>query len=125
MKGFLVSILIFLVAVQSFSKWLIVLDYQVNQEYISRVLCENKARPQLNCKGKCQLVKKLVAEEKQNGSKENNSLKLQYAEVLFVTEQNKEKLFPVLVTVDAASTRYLIKPYTAPVIRIFHPPLQG
>ncbi|WNJ18664.1 hypothetical protein [Pontibacter sp. G13] len=33
--------------------------YQVNQTYLSQVLCINKDRPELHCKGKCILMQKL------------------------------------------------------------------
>ena len=37
-----------------------VLDYVVNYEYISKVLCVNKAKPKLQCNGKCHLMKELA-----------------------------------------------------------------
>ncbi len=37
-----------------------VVDYIVNYEYISKVLCINKAKPKLNCNGKCHLMKELA-----------------------------------------------------------------
>ncbi len=37
-----------------------VIDYVVNYDYIAKVLCENKAKPELKCNGKCQLMKELA-----------------------------------------------------------------
>jgi hypothetical protein len=37
-----------------------VIDYMVNYEYISEVLCENKAKPMMHCNGKCHLMKELA-----------------------------------------------------------------
>jgi hypothetical protein len=37
-----------------------VIDYIVNYDYISNVLCENKAKPELKCNGKCHLIKELA-----------------------------------------------------------------
>lgn len=37
-----------------------VIDYAVNYEYISKVLCINKAKPELKCNGKCHLMKELA-----------------------------------------------------------------
>ncbi|NRS90086.1 hypothetical protein HNQ02_003021 [Flavobacterium sp. 7E] len=37
-----------------------VIDYAVNYEYISQVLCINKAKPELKCNGKCHLMKELA-----------------------------------------------------------------
>ena len=33
--------------------------YVVNKEYVAKALCENKAKPQLHCNGKCHLAKQL------------------------------------------------------------------
>ena len=37
-----------------------VIDYAVNYEYISKVLCINKAKPELKCNGKCHLMQELA-----------------------------------------------------------------
>lgn len=37
-----------------------VIDYVVNYEYISKVLCENKEKPAMKCNGKCHLMKELA-----------------------------------------------------------------
>lgn len=39
--------------------------FNLNRDYISKNLCENRYRPQLNCKGTCVLMKKMKQEEKQ------------------------------------------------------------
>ncbi|WP_318640765.1 hypothetical protein [Flavobacterium ardleyense] len=36
------------------------LEYVVNYDYITQVLCENKATPELECNGKCHLMKELA-----------------------------------------------------------------
>ena len=38
---------------------LIYLDYEVRKEYITKVLCINKDKPELQCNGKCVLSQKL------------------------------------------------------------------
>lgn len=53
-----------------------VLEYAVNYEYISKVLCVNKAKPILHCNGKCHLMKELAKAqegEKQTSSHKKNS----------------------------------------------------
>jgi hypothetical protein len=37
-----------------------VIDYAVNYDYISKVLCINKDKPELKCNGKCHLMKELA-----------------------------------------------------------------
>lgn len=36
-----------------------ILEYAINYEYISKVLCENKNNPKKKCNGKCHLKKEL------------------------------------------------------------------
>ncbi|MFV8375207.1 hypothetical protein [Flavobacterium sp. LB1P62] len=52
-----------------------VLEYAVNYEYISKVLCVNKAKPMIHCNGKCHLMKELAKaqEEKQTSSNKKNT----------------------------------------------------
>ncbi|SHG07309.1 hypothetical protein SAMN05444396_104162 [Flavobacterium segetis] len=37
-----------------------VLEYVLNYEYISKVLCINKDKPKMQCNGKCHLMKELA-----------------------------------------------------------------
>ncbi|MBL6446716.1 hypothetical protein JMN32_10360 [Fulvivirga sp. 29W222] len=41
------------------------LDYQVNKDFIAKVFCINKDKPELKCNGKCYLAKKLKKAKKQ------------------------------------------------------------
>ena len=65
-----------------------VVDYVVNYDYISKVLCENKAKPELKCNGKCHLMKELAKasedEKPINSDKKDNSK--QEIELLFCNE---------------------------------------
>ncbi len=54
---------ILLIAV--FGQGITVLRYHANKQFIATKLCENRARPMLNCDGKCVLAKKLQKQEKQ------------------------------------------------------------
>lgn len=47
-----------------------VMDYLIDYEYISTVLCINKDKPELECNGKCFLMQELakVADEQQHES---------------------------------------------------------
>lgn len=65
MKLVAIPILIMLLLTQTFSKWFVVMVFNLNRETIAKNLCENRARPKLNCKGNCVLMKKMKQEEKQ------------------------------------------------------------
>lgn len=38
-------------------------EYAINYDYISKILCINKDKPEMGCKGKCQLMKKLEQQQ--------------------------------------------------------------
>lgn len=54
-----------------------VIEYVVNYEYISKVLCENKDKPVMHCNGKCYLMKELAkasdAEKPNSTEKKTNT----------------------------------------------------
>lgn len=58
-------ILVILLGLQSFYSLAIHGFYYVNKDYIAAVLCENKDKPQVQCKGKCFLKKRLKKVEEQ------------------------------------------------------------
>ena len=58
-----ILVLLFALAAQTFHQAFIVLDYGVRTAAYEKD-CVNKARPQLRCKGKCQMAKKIAAEER-------------------------------------------------------------
>jgi len=61
-----------------------VIDYAINYEYISKVLCENKAKPKMKCNGKCHLMKELAkAAENEKPISSDKKITAQESEVLF------------------------------------------
>ena len=58
-----IALLMAIVFSQS-SKLFIYITFKVNQDYISKELCENREVPEMNCNGKCYLAKQLQKEEK-------------------------------------------------------------
>lgn len=59
----LATVLLLAFVAQTFSAPFIRLDYYFNQADYARN-CINKSRPEMNCNGKCQVMKKILAEEK-------------------------------------------------------------
>ena len=126
MKFILVPILMILILTQTFSKWLVVLEYSINKDFITEKLCVNKARPQLKCKGKCQMMKRLAEEEKQNSSNTTNSTsKINIQETLFTTETYEPsiQLLTTFTTVHNEEPPVWI--HQGPSYPIFHPPAQA
>ena len=66
-----------------------VIEYLVNYDYISRVLCINKDKPQLQCDGKCYLMKQLAknASDERDKDKTERRNKVE-TPFVFVLSQN-------------------------------------
>jgi hypothetical protein len=77
MRSSLSILLAILVLLQATSRAWILAGYELNQPEIARLLCVNKARPQMNCQGKCFLKKQLQkAQETDQKSKKTLSFPL-------------------------------------------------
>ena len=67
------------------------LEYVANQDYIAEVLCINKKKVELNCKGKCYLMQQI---KKQENNKQPNIPKISLKEYpigfILITEINSE-----------------------------------
>jgi len=101
-----------------------VFDYVVNYDYIANELCENKAKPELACNGKCHLVEELAkASEDEIPTSEKKTLH-QETEVLFYqsvfsfTFHNDELFYDV-----APETIYNNLYSHLTVVSVFHPPI--
>ena len=81
-----------------------VFDYIANYEYISQELCENKDKPELDCNGKCYLIKQTRALQEDQEEKEaviSEVLNLQYTtsdsfsyEILSIIDTEITNIFP-------------------------------
>ena len=103
-------------------RYVVMLEFYLNQSYIAQNLCENRARPQLNCKGNCVLSKKLAEEQKKQ------------QEVPAKKTESKEIIYLSCKTENALSNAYTLldKTFIFPIsigcpidqsAAIFHPPL--
>jgi hypothetical protein len=121
MKFILVPLLMFLLLAQSFGKCFVVIEYNLNKDFIAKNLCVNKARPKMHCNGKCQMMKKLAEEENQN-STNNNSSKIRLQELVFSAEMNTPVPPAVsYITLSYSEVRPILK-HISPTVSIFHPP---
>ena len=86
--------MLFIVLIALFLKPILpVVDYVINYEYISKVLCENKDKPKLQCNGKCHLMKELAkAAETENPKSSDKKSFSPIQEVLFLKEISEYKL---------------------------------
>ena len=80
MRTILVYIWLITTILPTFSQWGTIAYYQINKEYITRILCKNRDKPQLHCNGKCYLAKKL--KERQEKQDQQTSKSIQNIPVL-------------------------------------------
>jgi hypothetical protein len=72
---------------QPLSKVWIFVSFKINQDYIAKNLCENRAKPILKCNGKCQLMKKLKQAENEEEIQTPQTIK-EKIEVLYCLNQS-------------------------------------
>lgn len=100
-----------------------ILDYAVNYDYISTQLCENRARPELRCNGKC-YVKKEILKSSENQSAKESKFQIKSIDVFVVNEISEFKSdFSVVKKVEnnfQNCFNLMGKPFDEGV---FHPPL--
>lgn len=118
------KLLIIIALIMFFKPILPVVDYIINYEYISKVLCVNKAKPELKCNGKCQLMKNLAkAEEDEKPISPEKKSNTQEIELLFF--QEIQSLIPLQTSFQHKSiipNNYSCLYFRLNSCSVFHPP---
>lgn len=118
MKKGILCLLFLATLLQAFSKVVIYIDFKINENYIAANLCENKARPQLHCNGKCQLSKQLKKDEE--NSKES---KKTIQEAVYYCNAAHFEIAAVIYFHSVPSyPAHVAHTLQADKQRIFHPP---
>ena len=123
MRNALVYILLFATLLPTVSPWGTIAYYHANKDYIARVLCENRARPELHCDGKCYLAKQLKAQQdkqdKETTERVQNTpiLQLFCQATLPFQFRSIRALFQVV-----SFPTYRLPSYLTPMLGLFRPP---
>ncbi|PJJ59328.1 hypothetical protein [Hymenobacter chitinivorans] len=111
-----------LILLQTFSRELVVVDYQLHKERITELFCVNKDKPKLHCNGKCHLAKKL----RQATSSESKAPAGGFAKVKYDAVLPLRALVVGPAIWPAAPTRFgrlaAVSYCFSPAHSIFHPP---
>lgn len=101
-----------------------VLDYIINYDYIAKELCENKAKPEMHCNGKCHLAKELAkASENEKPLSEKKSGQAE-TEVLFLEPIASFHFSSQLTLIKTANITEYRNGYShLDVASVFHPPI--
>jgi hypothetical protein len=96
----------------------------VNYDYIAKVLCENKAKPELKCNGKCQLMKELAkAADEEKPISPTKKTQTQETEILFF-----EEIKPLVAEQTNSLSETIVNSYYSNLYfhlesdNFFHPP---
>ena len=123
MKLLCVPLLMILLLTQTFCKWVIVIEYNINRDFVAKNLCINKIKPKLQCNGKCQMMKRLAEEEKQNSSNNTNSTSKEKLPDQVFSHEIDQSTTPCIEYIKISYNEDLpISKHDAPVASIFHPP---
>lgn len=98
-------LILFAFLTQTFSRTFILVDYYTNTEAYAKN-CENKDKPVMHCNGKCQMMKKITAQEKKD-------------------QQNPERKVQNEIALSAKSYFAKVSSVETPVSRIVYPTLAG
>ena len=83
------------------------LEYAVNYDYITQVLCENKAAPELECNGKCHLMKELAKASENEKPLSSHKKSMSESEILFFQEFQQNVVFTSTPSFVMISNFYL------------------
>ena len=98
-------------------------EYAMNFDYIANVLCENKAKPEMHCNGKCHLMKQLAnASEAEKPASEHQKKSVSTFELFCDTALPIELPQRFLVAAADAVFAYHNSFCASFEAKIFHPP---
>lgn len=123
MRSFIAYILLAAIMLPTLSPWGTIAYFKLNREYIAKVLCENRKRPDLHCDGKCYLAKKL--KQQQEKQDKETSQKVQNTPVIqLFTPQPYSYNFEREATEFREPIRFFhqLLFYSAPVAQLLRPP---
>lgn len=102
-----------------------VLEYVVFYDYIKNELCENKEIAEMECNGKCHLVKELAkASDAPENGKEKRTFPVELNLVFFKeTQQTYINFVPVMKDVHEVNSVYNNLYSYSETTSVFHPPV--
>lgn len=123
MRNALIYLLLVATLLPSVSQWGVIAYYHANKDYIARVLCQNRDKPQLHCDGKCYLAKKLKATQDRQDKETTERVQNLPTLALFCNDLMRFQFAPDWHTaVQTNLSSYLASAYVAPLAGLFRPP---
>lgn len=99
----------------------IFIDFKLNQDYITKVLCINREKPQLECNGQCVLMQKMQKAQESDNPEQSQSSKSHLLEMFY--EWGNGFSSPMAFTyIEKFFPEYIEKAVVKHCGSIFHPP---
>jgi hypothetical protein len=117
--------LVVIIALALFFKPILpVVEYIINYDYITKVLCINKAQPNLQCNGKCHLMKELAkASENEKPISSDKKIAFHENEVLFFQIIEQVQIAPIFYNATQnVNSNYSNLYFLSVSSSVFHPP---
>jgi hypothetical protein len=120
MKLINVTILFFCTLAATFSQWILIACFDLNENYIAKELCVNRNNSANHCNGHCFLTKELNKEEKSNNPLNAPSKEKFEVQLFCIDASNNINVVSFFITTSYTS----LQNFTAQeVLKItFHPP---
>ncbi len=123
MRSYIAFLLLFAIMLPTLSPWGTVAYFNINRNYIARVLCENRDRPQLNCNGKCYLAKKLKQQQDKKDKETTERVSNMPVAHLFHLVMNRFSFLPKTFNAKKQCLFFYHLPvYISPLFGILRPP---
>lgn len=123
MRTCILYLLLMATLLPTVSSWGIIAQYQLDKDYLARILCENRDRPELHCDGKCYLAKRLKAQQDKQDKETTERVQKTPSIQLFWTDATDFSCLPAyLIHRERTAFVYQLTAYSAPLSPIFQPP---
>ncbi|MCE7062219.1 hypothetical protein [Dyadobacter sp. CY343] len=123
MRVTLLYIWLIVTILPTFSQWGTIAYYHVNKDYITRVLCENRDKPQLHCEGHCYLAKRLKAQEEKKDQQTGEQVRNLPTLHLFASPVTIFEFLPKPIADNQQlAFPYQLAAYQAPLAVVVPPP---
>lgn len=104
------------------SRGVVVADYLLNRDYIAKVLCVNRDKPEMKCNGKCHLAKQLKKQDEAEGQAGKSEKNVRTLDEVNLTTHAITSFIPALFSTDIIMFKGSTgSPGTIPS-KIDHPP---
>jgi hypothetical protein len=114
--------LVIIILIRMMAMPISLLDYSLNQNYITINLCENRFNLAMNCSGKCFLRKQLAKSNENQGTRDQKGMARNVINDFFQTIEQTS--FDCRETLSVKYGQYMFARLTDRYLdRIFHPPI--